>query len=68
PYATPDEVLNKVSEVLKVLHANNLMFGDLRSPNILVTDQHHVRLVDFDWCGKPREGEHPASINLVGIE
>ncbi|KAF9650802.1 hypothetical protein BDM02DRAFT_3111616 [Thelephora ganbajun] len=67
PYTTPGEIPNKFSEALKALHANNLVFGDL-IPNILVTDQHHVRLVDFDWCGRAREGEYPTRTNLVDIE
>ena len=44
------------------------MFGNLRSPNILVTNQHRVQLVDFDWCGSVGEGKYPADINLVDIE
>jgi len=48
---------------LKNLHKSDLVFGDLGSANVLVTDQ-----VDFDWCGKAGEGEYPAEINLVGIE
>ena len=68
PLATPTEVLEKVSEALKILHANDLVFGDLRLPNILVTSQGGVQLVDFDWCGKVGEAEYPASINLVDIK
>ncbi|KAF9645373.1 hypothetical protein BDM02DRAFT_3120333, partial [Thelephora ganbajun] len=60
PYMTADKILNKVSEALKtILYVSNLVFGDLK---------HHVQLMDFDWCGKAEEEEHPASINLVGIE
>ena len=68
PLATPAEVLEKVSEALKILHANDLVFGDLRLPNILVTGQGDVQLVDFDWRGKVGEAEYPASINLVDIK
>ena len=68
PVATLDKVLEEVSEVLKTLRENGLAFGDLRSPNILVTDQHHVQLADFDWCGKVGGGRYPADINLVDIE
>ena len=39
------------------LHANNLVFGDLRAPNIaLCKDPMYSKgavLVDFDWCGRP---------------
>ena len=34
PLATPAKALEESSEALKVLHANDLVFGDLRSPNI----------------------------------
>ncbi|KAF9647196.1 hypothetical protein BDM02DRAFT_3270442 [Thelephora ganbajun] len=68
PYESPGEVLNNVSEALKVLHANNLAFCDLRLPNALVTDQCHVQLVDFSWCGQARERGYPVSVNLVDIE
>jgi len=68
PDATPPGVLDEVSKALEILHENNLVFGDLRSPNVLVTDQHHVQLVDFDWCGRAGEEKYPADINLVDIE
>ena len=68
PQETPSIVLRKVSGALKVLHENDLVFGDLRSPNILVTAQHDVQLVDFDWCGTVGKGEYPADINLIDIE
>ena len=67
-HETPSGVLSKVSEALKTPHANNLEFGDLRSPNILVTGQYDIQLVDFDWCGKVGEGKYPADINLVDIQ
>ena len=67
PVATPDKVMEEVSEALGTLHKNGLVFGDLRSPNILVTNQHHVQLINFEWCGKVGEGRYPADINLVDI-
>lgn len=67
PVATPDKVMEEVSEALGTLHENGLVFGDLRSPNILVTNQHHVQLINFEWCGKVGEGRYPADINLVDI-
>jgi len=66
--ATPTQVLDEVSKALKTLHEKGFVFGDLRSPNILVTNQHHVQLVDFDWCGSAGEGKYPADMNLVDIE
>ena len=66
--ATPPKILEEVSEALETLRKNDLVFGDLRSPNILLTDQHHVQLVGYDWCGKAGEGKYPADINTVDIK
>jgi len=66
--ATPAKVLEEVSEALETLRKNDLVFGDLRSPNILVTGQHHVQLVDFDWCGEAGKGRYPADIDTVDIK
>jgi len=68
PQVTPHKVLEEILGALQSLHERGLVFGDLRSPNVLITDQHHVQLVDFDWCGKVWEGKYPADISLVGIE
>jgi len=68
PQATPAKVLEEVSEALENLQKNDLVFGDLRSLNILVTGQHHVQLVDFNWCGEAGKGRYPADINTVYIE
>ena len=56
PQATPAKIFEEISEALKSLHEGGLVFSDLRSPNILVIDQHHDKLVDLDWCGKAGEG------------
>ena len=63
-----DKVLGEVSKALAILHSKDLVFGDLRSPNILVTNEDKVQLVDFDWCGKKGEGTYPVDINLVDIQ
>ena len=58
----------QVSGALSTLHDNGLVFGDLRSPNILLTNRHRVQFVDFDWCGKIGEGEYPSGMNAVDIK
>jgi len=48
------------------LHRNNIVFADLRPPNILIRvldSKHKVTLVDFDWCGRDGVDRYPASIN-----
>lgn len=52
----------QVKEAVQLLHSNNLVFGDLRLPNILVKDGK-VTIIDFDWCGMAGEAHYPAELN-----
>ncbi|KAF5363522.1 hypothetical protein D9756_000153 [Leucocoprinus leucothites] len=54
----------KVKQAIQLLHSHNLVFGDLRSPNILTTGKK-VMIIDFDWCGKAGETRYPASLNTA---
>ena len=47
----PQAIFNQVEDAMPVLHAENIVFGDLRPPNIMVTEQERVMPIDFDWCG-----------------
>lgn len=61
------QVRRNMREALDVLHDADLVFGDLRSPNVLVVSEadgkRSGRLVDFDWCGKVGEARYPAGLN-----
>jgi len=60
----PAVVLEKVEEAVDLLHENDIVFGDLRDPNILYgADEDCVKLVDFDWPTKDEEGRYPAVLN-----
>lgn len=60
----PSIVLTKVEEALRILHSAEIVFGDLREPNILYAhSDSRVFLVDFDWCGKHDEHRYPATVN-----
>jgi hypothetical protein len=59
----PPIVLQRVTDAVSLLHANNIVFGDLRDPNIVYADNDHVVLVDFDWPGTDGESKYPASLN-----
>ena len=50
---------------LDALHQKDLVFGDLREPNIIIT-QDKLKLLDLDWCAKKGVGRYPATINLSG--
>ncbi|CUA67434.1 hypothetical protein RSOLAG22IIIB_03080 [Rhizoctonia solani] len=65
----PDCVLHDVRRALDALHKKNLVFGDLRPPNILsVREKGRVTgamLIDFDWCGTAGEAKYPMDINFT---
>ncbi|RIA94123.1 hypothetical protein C1645_690128, partial [Glomus cerebriforme] len=44
------------------LHEQNIVFGDLRRPNILVTIKGTI-LVDFEWCGKHNTDRYPVTMS-----
>jgi hypothetical protein len=61
----PAIVPAKVEEAVRLLHNKDIVFGDLRSNNILyVASEHRIALVDFDWPGKDGESRYPATLNL----
>ncbi|CAE7065581.1 unnamed protein product [Rhizoctonia solani] len=64
----PDCVQKDVMRALDALHQQNLVFGDLRPPNILVMETEQGQetggmLVDFDWCGMAGQATYPYDIN-----
>lgn len=54
-----EAILKSVETAIHLLHEQDLVFGDLRTPNILVDKDDRVRLVDFDWCGRHRIDKYP---------
>jgi serine/threonine protein kinase len=60
----PAIVSQKVEEAVRLLHEEDIVFGDLRDPNILYdASKGHAFLVDFDWPGKDGESRYPATLN-----
>jgi len=53
------DVLESVTAAVHLLHEHDLVFGDLRTPNILIGNDGRVRIVDFDWCGRHRIDKYP---------
>ena len=56
-------IFDQVEEAVGTLHASNMVFGDLRYPNIMITKDERVLLIDFDWCGVHEEHTYPVSLN-----
>jgi serine/threonine protein kinase len=42
-----DSIAKKILKSLALLHHNGFLHGDLKSPNILITDSYNVSLTDF---------------------
>jgi hypothetical protein len=65
-YIRPNENGKKgLRLAIEALHKKNLVFGDLRRPNILVCDEgDRIYLIDFDWCGEYGIATYPTHIRL----
>jgi serine/threonine protein kinase len=53
-------VRHDVRRALDLLHDHGLVFGDLRPPNIMITDKGEVELIDFDWAGEQGQVRYPS--------
>jgi tRNA A-37 threonylcarbamoyl transferase component Bud32 len=55
-----------LKEAVSILHDQELVFGDLRRPNVILGKDlpKNILVVDFDWCGIEGEARYPADINM----
>ena len=58
-----ENVQEQLKSLLSVFETEDLVHGDLRSPNILVTKEGRVRVVDFDWAGTHGVDKYPIAVN-----
>ncbi|PCH44878.1 hypothetical protein WOLCODRAFT_139303 [Wolfiporia cocos MD-104 SS10] len=62
----PYEVYEDVESAIRKLHEADLVFGDLRMPNILcVRDGSKTSgvLLDYDWAGTDEKDRYPSTLN-----
>lgn len=57
-----EQRIKLLRHALDALHSRGFVFGDLREPNIIITDVG-PKLVDFDWCGKGGEVRYPVDLS-----
>lgn len=50
------QVVQELCAVLEFLHGKGIIHRDIKPSNILLTEECHVRLIDFDAARMPREG------------
>jgi hypothetical protein len=55
--ASREDALRQLKDALEYLHGNGYVFGDLRKPNVLFTEDGRLNLIDFDWAGVYKPGE-----------
>jgi hypothetical protein len=55
--------VHQIRRALDVLHGQGYVFGDLRGPNILITKNEEVKLIDFDWAGVHMKSHYPLLIS-----
>ena len=56
-------VRSEVQRAIKALHDCKLVFGDLRSPNVMITKTNEVKLIDFGWAGEEGRARYPSLIS-----
>ncbi|PCH34830.1 hypothetical protein WOLCODRAFT_139601 [Wolfiporia cocos MD-104 SS10] len=66
--ATRTDCINhheRLSKAVKLLHDKGMVHGDLRRPNIIVTDNPDgpLKMIDFDWAGMQGEVRYPLRLS-----
>lgn len=61
----PTKVRDAVRRAVEIMHQEGFVFGDLRRPNIMLSADGGVKLVDFDWAGKEGEARYPHDLNMA---
>lgn len=56
-------VYKDVQRAITALHNQDIVFADLRRPNILVVEALRGMLVDFDWCGAHNIDIYPITMS-----
>ena len=56
-------VQSEIKRALGLLHSHGMVFGDLRSPNIMVKKTGEVKLIDFNWAGEQGQVKYPYLIS-----
>ena len=61
---TAHNFFQDIANAIKILQKENLVFGDLRTSNILVVGAGKgAKLIDFDWCGEDGKARYPRTLN-----
>lgn len=59
----PPSFHQELTNAIEYCHGKGFVFGDLREPNVMITKDGKVQLIDFDWAGREGEVTYPVSIS-----
>ncbi|KAG1834019.1 hypothetical protein DFJ58DRAFT_735930 [Suillus subalutaceus] len=59
----PPSFHQELTNAIEYCHGKGFVFGDLRKPNVMITKDGKVQLIDFDWAGREGEVTYPVSIS-----
>ena len=69
-----EQVRLKITNIVRTLHENRFVHGDIRSVNILVEyealargEDFGIHLLDFDWAGWIGEAKYPTRVNTETV-
>jgi RIO-like serine/threonine protein kinase len=69
-----EKMRRRVENVVRALHQEGFVHGDIRDTNILVdpetlgSDDVAIHIVDLDWAGQIGEARYPLGINTTTVK
>lgn len=57
-------IVQDIAMAIQRLHENNIVHGDIRFPNVLVTKNLRVYLIDFEFSGEEGTATYPNDLDL----
>lgn len=61
-YNARKTIIKNVGQAATALHEQNIVFGDLHRPNIIVTPKGAIH-VDFEWCERHDIDRYPVTMS-----
>eukprot|EP00118_Oscarella_pearsei_P020943 m.232188 g.232188 ORF g.232188 m.232188 type:complete len:589 (+) comp40077_c1_seq4:199-1965(+) len=62
---TATKIKEGIKTALDAMHGKDLVHGDLRAANVLVSKEGEVKVIDFDWAGRENEVLYPKNLNYL---
>ncbi|KAG1862769.1 hypothetical protein DFJ58DRAFT_656728, partial [Suillus subalutaceus] len=59
----PQNFHHYLTKAIDYSHEQGFVFGDIWKPDIMITKDGKVQLIDFDWAGHKGEVRYPTSIS-----